>query len=193
MLKHLFPQIYTFDLAECTYHGRAYLITHDAGNIMVDSPDHSSESSAEIKKLGGISYIFITHSDDVGDAAKFRSEFASKIAIHERDGWAVNANLVLKGGENILGYAEVIHTPGHTPGSSMLLARLDRHYLFTGDTILTTAGGNLLPNTKIFTRDSEQVAENIKKLKDYDFDVILPGHGARAFVENAKAALNIAH
>ncbi len=152
-MKKLFPNIFSFDRADSTYGGRSYLVTHRDGNIMVDSPDFDDNLVDEIKKVGGLRWIFITHSDDVGDAEQFRTMFGSEICIHEKDSWSVkDAEMKFSGGEELAGHAELIHTPGHTIGSSMLLAKLDRNYLFTGDTILTTASGGLMANTKIYTK-----------------------------------------
>ena len=72
----------------------------------------------------------------------------------------------------------------------MLLAKLERNYLFTGDTILLTAGCKPWPNTSAFTRNPSDVEQSVKKLRDYNFDVILPVHGTRAFIEDPKNALN---
>jgi len=191
-MKRIFPHIFAFDQADSTYRGRSYLITHPEGNIMIDSPEFSDNLVERIKEDGGIRWIFITHSDDVGEAINFRAKFGSQICIHKKDSWSVkDADMKFNGGEELAGHAQLIHTPGHTLGSSMLLAKLDQHYLFTGDTILTTAGGGLMANTRMYTKSPSDVMKSVRKLPQFKVDVILPAHGARSFVVEATEALKI--
>ena len=191
-MKRIFPNIFAFDRADSTFEGRSYLITYPEGNIMIDSPDFNDNLVERITEEGGIRWIFITHSDDVGDAKDFRAKFRSQICIHNKDSWSVkDADMKFKGGEELAAHAQLIHTPGHTPGSSMLLAKLDQHYLFTGDTILTTAGGGLMANTRMYTKSPSDLMESVRKLSQFKVDVILPSHGARPFVVDATGAFKI--
>ncbi len=69
---------------------------------------------------------------------------------------------------------QVIHTPGHTPGSvSFYCAR--RRLLFCGDAAANTFG--LRPPIGWFTEDAARARESIRRLAALDFDVALFGHG----------------
>jgi hydroxyacylglutathione hydrolase len=70
----------------------------------------------------------------------------------------------------------VIHTPGHTPGSIALFRQPERA-LFSGDTILAP-GGSVKGPSEHYTLDYQQALLSVKRLKELDFDVLLPGHGS---------------
>jgi glyoxylase-like metal-dependent hydrolase (beta-lactamase superfamily II) len=78
---------------------------------------------------------------------------------------------------------EVLHTPGHTPGSICLYDRKNK-ILFSGDTIFSdgigrtdTPGGN-----------EDQLFQSIDKVMQLDINTLLPGHGDW-IKENASSAL----
>jgi len=67
---------------------------------------------------------------------------------------------------------ELIHTPGHTAGSSCLYEPKEK-LLFTGDTVFRgTVGRSDLP-----TGDTRKLAESLRKLAELDVYLGLPGHG----------------
>ncbi len=70
---------------------------------------------------------------------------------------------------------EVVHTPGHTPGSICLFTQIDeKRVLFSGDTV--SAGGRLGfingPGFKL-----EEWKNSLKRLLDLNIDAMFPGHG----------------
>ncbi|ASJ09474.1 hydrolase [Thermococcus siculi] len=69
---------------------------------------------------------------------------------------------------------ELIHTPGHTAGSSCLYLDDGKHRLmFTGDTVFKgTVGRTDLP-----TGNGWQLQESLEKLLEFEVDFGLPGHG----------------
>ena len=81
---------------------------------------------------------------------------------------------ILKEGDKISGLT-VIHTPGHTLGSIMLLDE-GRKVLFAGDT-LRYDGKKVSGAPEQFTADLNQAKESVAKAAALNFDVMLPGHG----------------
>lgn len=91
----------------------------------------------------------------------------------------------------------VIHTPGHTAGSSCLLLQLDgRNILFSGDTLLYD---NRLGTQSTAYADNRAYLASLEKLEHFTltftnhpirWDVLLPGHGAlvlnRAYMDVLK-------
>ncbi len=78
---------------------------------------------------------------------------------------------------------ELIHTPGHTAGSSCLYEPGEK-LLFTGDTVFKgTVGRTDLP-----TGSRTQLAESIRRLEGLDVYLGLPGHGGliRDWEENLR-------
>ncbi len=81
--------------------------------------------------------------------------------------------VILKDGDVICGLI-VIETPGHTPGSIMLLDK-NRKVLFAGDT-LRLGEGKVTGGPGHFTWDATKEKESVHKIAQRDFDVLLPGH-----------------
>jgi len=69
----------------------------------------------------------------------------------------------------------VIHTPGHTPGSTSFHLPGDRNILFTGDTLFAESIGR----TDLWGGSHPQILTSIhKKLMTFDDDtLVIAGHG----------------
>ena len=67
---------------------------------------------------------------------------------------------------------DIIHTPGHSPGSVVLYWPLQKA-LFTGDLIFKEGLGR----TDLPGGDGSKLKESIKGLKDLDVEWLLSGHG----------------
>lgn len=67
---------------------------------------------------------------------------------------------------------EVIHTPGHSPGS-VCLYWPDKKTLFTGDVVFDQGIGR----TDLPGGDGEKLRESIRKISRLDVDYLLTGHG----------------
>ena len=83
----------------------------------------------------------------------------------------------LKGGEVLkpLGGLEIIHTPGHTPGSVSLYSRKNK-LLFVGDAISNRFIKMRYPPGAVSSNLREAV-DSVKKLAELDFENICFGHG----------------
>jgi len=77
---------------------------------------------------------------------------------------------------DLLGGLEVMHTPGHSPGSICLYGGR-RGILFSGD-LLRNERGVLAGPPPHFTPDEHAARRSLERLSDLDFDILLPGHGA---------------
>ena len=69
---------------------------------------------------------------------------------------------------------QVVHTPGHTPGSICFYCP-KRRLLFTGDAAANTSG--LRGPVGWFTEDMARAKESIRKLAALDFEAVFFGHG----------------
>jgi len=74
----------------------------------------------------------------------------------------------------LLGGLEVIHTPGHTPGSVCLYAARDR-LLFTGD-VLQVIRGNLTFASALFSHDMAEARASVERLAALDIETIAFSH-----------------
>lgn len=73
-----------------------------------------------------------------------------------------------------LGGLEVVHTPGHTPGSICLYARLPR-ILFSGD-VLTVSRNRLAFASAFFSHDIRTARASVRRLSAYDIEQIAFSH-----------------
>jgi len=79
-----------------------------------------------------------------------------------------------------LGGLEVVHTPGHTPGS-ICLYQASRRILFCGDALfnsspMTGQPGLALP-LRLVSADNAQARESVRRLSELAVDVLCCGHG----------------
>ena len=74
----------------------------------------------------------------------------------------------------------VIHTPGHTPGSTTFHLRGDRNILFTGDTLFMQSIGR----TDLWGGSHQEIIRSIeKKLMPFDDDtLVIAGHGRQTTI-----------
>jgi len=167
-----------------SYGATSYFIRHPAGNWLIDSPRSVTHLIRRFEQLGGIRYIFLTHRDDVADAAAFARRFAATRIIHREDLPAQpDAELVLDGTEpvRILPEFKVIPTPGHSPGHCVLLFR--NRYLFTGDHVWWRAERRMLDAWRLGCWHSwEEQTASMRRLLEESFEWVLPGHGGRIWL-----------
>ncbi len=126
------------------------------------------------------------HKDDLEflrDPEKNLSSFFSMPYVYKNDVFTLKENDVIKIGKLKL---EVLHTPGHTPGSICLKIE---NILFTGDTIFAYGIGR----TDFPEGDEEKLIKSIKeKIFILNDDIrILPGHGEISELKNIKKWLRL--
>ncbi len=80
---------------------------------------------------------------------------------------------------DVPGALRVIHTPGHTPGNTALLAPR-AGALFAGDTLSTllVTNGARGPRVAAFSADPDQALASLDRIEAIEADWLLPGHGA---------------
>jgi glyoxylase-like metal-dependent hydrolase (beta-lactamase superfamily II) len=74
----------------------------------------------------------------------------------------------------ILGGLEVVHTPGHTPGSVCLYGRRDR-ILFVGDTLQRRFGTVTFAST-LYSDDIGTARRSVQRLALLDVDTVVFSH-----------------
>lgn len=171
------------------------------GELLVDTGTGAffQETKKEIENLGvkpnKIKTIVNTHChfDHTGGNKKFREWTKAEIAIHKKDKkwletgrntlaekFSENARSITVDKELERGDAirtknfnfEVIHTPGHTPGSICLYEK-NKGILISGDTIFCDGLGS----TDFPGGNKRDLLFSIKKLTKLKAKLLLPGHG----------------
>jgi hydroxyacylglutathione hydrolase len=171
-------------------------VTHEA--IVVDPGDNIPEILSRLQKHGlTLRQIVVTHAhiDHVGGAAQLRKSTGAPVLMNQQDlellgmmemqaGWLgvptpqvappdASAEDGLAIGLATLP-AQVLHTPGHTPGSICLLFP-DHHLLLAGDTLFAGSIGR----TDLPGGDGERILRSLRErlLVLPDSTRVLPGHG----------------
>ena len=164
-----------------SYGGNSYFIRRADGNWLVDSPKYLEPLAQRLELLGGVANLFLTHSDDVADAARYAERFGCKRIIHRNEIEAQpGAEWVLEGFEpqKLATGILAIPTPGHTSGHCALL--VDNRYLFTGDHLWWDPARQRLGASQDYCWDSwARQLKSLEALLDYKFEWVLPGHGQR--------------
>jgi glyoxylase-like metal-dependent hydrolase (beta-lactamase superfamily II)/ferredoxin len=164
-----------------SYGGNSYFVRHPAGNWLIDAPKFVTPLVQQIEALGGISHLFLTHRDDVAEAERYAGHFQSRRIIHREElSSQPGAEVVLEGAgpwQLAPGFL-ALATPGHTKGHCVLLFQ-DR-FLFTGDHLAWDRDGRQLVAFEDYCWYSwPQQAESMRRLADYGFEWVLPGHGQK--------------
>ena len=184
------------------------ILDEKSKEIMVIDPAGKADEIIEMINIlnGKVKYIYLTHchSDHIGAVNEIKEKCGGKILIHRYDSEGLNdANINLSNIIDIpkieleadsrlddsdllhLGDLEfrVIHTPGHTRGSTCLYCEQEK-CLFSGDTLFRGTWGR----TDLPTSNTEDIINSItKKLMLLPDDtMVYPGHGRATMLKDEK-------
>jgi glyoxylase-like metal-dependent hydrolase (beta-lactamase superfamily II)/ferredoxin len=163
-----------------SFGGNSYFLQHTDGNWLIDSPRYLKHLVDAFERMGGIRYIFLTHEDDVADAARYAKRFGATRLIHRADLAAVpDAEWIIEGRQpvSVSKQFQIIPVPGHTPGSMTLL--YDERYLFTGDHLWWDRDCKRLDIPHVYVWNQHDLERSTERLLDRHFEWVLPGHGDR--------------
>jgi glyoxylase-like metal-dependent hydrolase (beta-lactamase superfamily II)/ferredoxin len=166
--------------SEKSFGAQSYFVRRPDGNWLIDSPRYVRTLVDTFERWGGIRYIFLSHEDDVADAARYAKRFGATRIIHEEDRSAMpDAEWLVKGFDPVPATAEftIIPVPGHTAGSIALLYH-DR-YLFTGDHLCWDRDTKDLWLVTYLVQSEQDLRMSARRLLDFRFEWVLPGHGDR--------------
>jgi glyoxylase-like metal-dependent hydrolase (beta-lactamase superfamily II) len=186
-----FPVPITGEVFHCGYHSpdsfaaTPYFVRLPEGNLLVDSPRFAAPLVKRLEELGGVTWILLTHRDDVADHDKFAKHFGAKRVLHADDapvpGGPVEVSLEGIEPVQIVPGVTAIPVPGHTPGHvCYLVAGEEETFLFTGDHLAwDDEAGKLEAWPDVCWYDWGEQTESMRRLLDVEFDWVLPGHGRR--------------
>jgi len=155
-------------------------------SVLIDAP---ADASTIMERLQGTNpkYILLTHNhmDHLGALSELQSKLKAPVAVHAADSTRLPSppEMLLSDGD-VVSFGkvklEVLHTPGHTPGSLCFNAG---QYLISGDTIFP--GG---PGKTGSPADLRQIIKSIteKIFVLSDDTQIYPGHGDSTTLKKEK-------
>lgn len=176
--------------------------------VVIDPGDEASHILSILKKHKlTLKYILLTHAhiDHIGGAGYLKDQTGAEIFIHPEDEYLYN-NITMQAGwvgmesppwrpadrrltdkEQIsLGSItlDVIHTPGHSPGSVTFSLKGEQPVLFTGDTLFQGSIGR----TDLWGGSFDAIMESIKTrlLLFSDNTLVYPGHGPTTTIGQEK-------
>ena len=183
-----------------------YLLTSGTVAAIVDPSANADFLLNAIKMEGAtLQYIFLTHGhfDHITSMDELRDATGASVLIHENDRdmpedshknafftvFQMNSpayrkpDLCFRDGNTFsLGTEQirVIHTPGHSAGSSCLLCNND--FLITGDTLFA----NNVGRCDLYGGSEEMLESSLLRLRELPADLpIYPGHGTSAILGDA--------
>ncbi len=156
-----------------------------------------------------IDYVILTHEhfDHCGGVKKIKEGTGAEIMMHEIAAAVVEngkpiyssffgavqekcrVDIKLSGGEIIdigEGKLEIIHTPGHSPGSISIYESRSKT-LFSGDTVFS---GGYVGRTDFYGGNLNELKNSIKKLSMLDVETLCPGH--EEMVDNGREHIKMA-
>ncbi len=175
---------------------------------MVIDPGGEAEKIAEMLKIldAKLKYIYLTHchADHIGAVNDIQETFGGTILIHRIEAENLNKDsinlatyiglpeIILQADSRVddndlihIGNMEfkVIHTPGHTNGSTSLYLS-EYNLLFSGDTLFRGAWGR----TDLPTSNFESIIESItnKLIVLPENTIVYPGHGKSTMIKEEK-------
>ncbi|MFD1850279.1 MBL fold metallo-hydrolase [Oceanobacillus bengalensis] len=184
-----------------------YLIIKDKEALIIDPGADADRIQATLSQEGIIPQaILLTHAhfDHIGAVDELRKRYKLELYLHELEHtWLgnpqLNGSLSLLKDEIIIGEAEnklkvetvqinfftfdVIHTPGHSPGSVSFIFH-DEQFIIGGDVLFRQGIGR----TDLVGGDFNQLAATIRN-NFYTLDeayTVYPGHGPKTTIKHEK-------
>jgi glyoxylase-like metal-dependent hydrolase (beta-lactamase superfamily II) len=161
----------------------SYLV-HDGDEAVVVDPSQYVDRYLNAAEDRGLDIVGVAdthaHADHVSGAHRLREELDVPYHLHGEDAGELDAIAEIADGDAIdVGdrRLEILHTPGHTPGS---VSFRFGDALLSGDTLFLRSVGrpDLEDSSEDAVREaSDQLFESLSELTDLDDDtIVLPGH-----------------
>lgn len=190
------------------YKTNCYFVFKNNKGIIIDPGGDCHKLKRKLDELKEIKFEYVLnthgHEDHTFCDNFLKKSYNMKILIHEKDLFfisnsAINKNfwpdfeevepdILLKDGDELnLGElkVKVIHTPGHTPGSSIFIIE---NLIFSGDTIFKGTIGRYDFEYSSSTLMKNSILKILNNLCDMDY-IIYPGHGNSTTLEEERETL----
>jgi len=185
-MREILPGIFTWGstYADRPWDLNGYAIRVAGCTTLVDPPALGEDEWPSFDVMKPIATIVLTNRDHVRDAELFRTRCGARLvagADEVRQLAPIAINEAVREGDLIAGALRVIHLPGKSAGEIGLyfdpayhaVSREMGGILLLGDAIIGDPPGalSLIPEPKL--DDPPKLKRSLRKLLDYDFDVLL--------------------
>jgi glyoxylase-like metal-dependent hydrolase (beta-lactamase superfamily II) len=185
-MREILPGIFTWG---STYVDRpwdlnGYAISLAGFTVLVDPPEPEEDEWSGFDTMRPIAKIVLTNRDHVRGAELFRTSCDASLVAGADEVMQfapIRIDEEVREGELIAGVLRVIHLPGKSPGEIGLyfdpahhaISRERGGIVLLGDAIIGNPPGalGLIPGPKL--DDPRKLKQSLRKLLDYDFDVLL--------------------
>ncbi|MBH8564199.1 MBL fold metallo-hydrolase [Nostoc sp. CENA67] len=138
--------IFAFPPNRDTLGGTSYFIVRNEGNILIDCPALVQTNQDFLRSHGGVRWLFLTHRGAIGQTAELQQAMGCEIMIQEQEAYLLPGLTVTTFAQEFtLPTAQLIWTPGHSPGSSCLYYSDLGGVLFSGRHLLPNQQGEPMP------------------------------------------------
>jgi glyoxylase-like metal-dependent hydrolase (beta-lactamase superfamily II) len=185
-MREIVPGIFTWGstYADRPWDLNGYAIRLDGCTVLVDPPAPGEGDWASFDMIKPIAKIVLTNRDHVRDVELFRTRFGAHLVAGADEVTQlapIAIDEAVREGDLIAGALRVIHLPGKSAGEIGLYFDPAHHgvsremggILLLGDAIIGNPPGavSLIPEPKL--DDPSKLKRSLRKLLDYDFDVLL--------------------
>ncbi|GAB3685357.1 MBL fold metallo-hydrolase [Salinisphaera aquimarina] len=159
---------------DTSIHVRAFVLKRSAGNLLIYNASVLREKELRADGVERIERHYLNHCHEV---QFFKPPLDVPLYCHADDAEAVAKETRVSDTFEARGMLdddfEIIPIPGHTPGATAYLWNdgQDR-FLFTGDSV-SLSGGDWVAAV-LESSDREKYVESLARLRDVEFDVLLP-------------------
>ncbi len=172
-----------------------YLIDGVDQLVLIDLPIYSKEIEDHLLSFKKPLSAILSHGPcGIDDGKTWQQRIDLKIYLHRADKdneWLkIKPDVLFDQPPKLIDGLEIIHTPGHTPGSVCILHK-PTMTLFTGDTFSGNPDGSI----RNFMKDPDANGDlqlrfdSCKKLLKFEFDSLLPFH-YEMIIKDARVALS---
>ncbi len=187
---------------ENTFGASSWLIVEEDGTgVMMDVPRYSESMAKRIEALcTELTYIVLSHRDDVADHERWAKRMNAKRVIHEDEATTsqgtVDCEVQLTDEQfpyKLKEGFELVHLPGHTIGCIALLHARTKS-LFTGDHLFySRKRGSLVPSPQFTWYSWDALCDSMAKTADLPFLHAWPGHGGHYHFKDDEDRRSVLH
>lgn len=162
------PVIYAFPPNRETLGGTAYLITHPAGSILIDTPAWTAENQ-QFLAANPVKWLFITHRGGIGkNLVTLQKTLQCQVLIQEQEAYLIPEvePTTFHQTHELAPGITVLWTCGHSPGSSCLYLAEHGGVLFSGRHLMPDRQGNPAPLHTAKTFHWPRQLRSIRTLRD---------------------------